>query len=48
MILAVGNVEDMLAGDPDHPDVLLEKLAPGGNITRISLPDPLTMQYPER
>lgn len=48
VILAVGNVEDMLAGDPDHPDVLLENLAPGGNITRISLPDPLTMQYPER
>jgi len=48
VILAVGNVDDMLAGDPDHPDVLLEGLAPGGNVTRIALPDPLTMQYPEQ
>jgi len=48
VILAVGNVDDMLAGDPDNPDVMLESLAPAGNVTRISLPDPLTMQYPEQ
>ena len=48
VILAVGNVDDMLAGDPDNPEVMLESLAPAGNVTRISLPDPLTMQYPER
>ncbi len=48
VILAVGNVDDMLAGDPDHPDVLLEGLAPAGNVQRIPLPDPLTMQYPEQ
>lgn len=48
VILAVGNVADMLAGDPDHPEVRLEDLAPGGNVTRIPLPDPLTMQYPAR
>jgi len=48
VILAVGNVDDILAGDPDHPETLLEGLAPAGNVTRISLPDPLTMQYPER
>jgi len=48
VILAVGNVDDMLAGDPDHPDVLLEGLAPDGNVTRIPLPDPFTMQYPEQ
>lgn len=47
VILAVGNVADMLAGDPDHPDVQLEALAPGGHMVRIPLPDPLTMEYPE-
>ncbi len=48
VILAVGNVDDMLAGDPDNPEIMLESLAPAGNVTRIALPDPLTMQYPEQ
>jgi zinc protease len=47
-ILAVGNVDDMLAGDPDHPEVSLAELAPAGVVERIGLPDPLTMQYPEQ
>jgi predicted Zn-dependent peptidase len=48
VILAVGNVDDMLAGDPENPEITLADLAPGANITRIPLPDPLTMQYPEQ
>jgi predicted Zn-dependent peptidase len=46
VILAVGNVEDMLKGDPDYPAFSLEKLAPAGRIVRIPLPDPATMVYP--
>lgn len=47
VILAVGNVGDMLRGDPDHPGHALEKTAPGGRVTRIPLPDPVTMVYPK-
>jgi predicted Zn-dependent peptidase len=46
-VLVVGNVDAMLAGDPDHPTYSLEKLAPAGRITRIPLPDPLTLEYPK-
>lgn len=46
VILGVGNVADMLRGDPDHPAFSFEKLAGGAPITRIPLPDPLTMVYP--
>ena len=46
LILAVGNVDDMLAGDSEYPDFSLTALAPGGNVTRIPLPDPMTMEYP--
>ena len=46
VILAVGNLEAILAGDPDHPDYSLEALAPGGHVERIPLPDPMTMEYP--
>lgn len=45
--LAVGNVDDMLKGDADHPAYSLEKVAPGGRVTRIPLPDPVTMVYPK-
>ncbi|NKB88623.1 MAG: hypothetical protein GKS06_10420 [Acidobacteria bacterium] len=48
VILAVGNVDDMLAGDPDHADIQLAALAPEGRVERIPLPDPLTMEYPEQ
>lgn len=48
VILAVGNVDDMLAGDADHPEFSLADLAPGGSVERIPLPDPMTMTYPER
>ena len=46
VILAVGNVDDMLAGDPDNPEYSLEALSPNGRVERIPLPDPMTMQYP--
>ncbi len=47
VILAVGNVEEMLKGDPDSPEYSFEKLSPDGKIHRIPLPDPATMVYPE-
>jgi predicted Zn-dependent peptidase len=46
VILAVGAVDDMLKGNPDKPQYSIEKLAKGRPITRIPLPDPLTMTYP--
>lgn len=46
VILAVGNTEDMLKGNPDKPDYSFKKMA-GGKIIRIPLPDPLTMEYPK-
>jgi len=47
VILAVGNVDDMLKGNPDKPEHSFKKLAPNGEIRRIPLPDPLTMVYPK-
>ncbi|MBM3776520.1 MAG: insulinase family protein, partial [Acidobacteria bacterium] len=44
VILAVGNTEAILKGNPDRPQFALAKLAP--TIHRIPLPDPLTMVYP--
>ena len=46
-ILAVGNVEEMLAGNPDKPQYKFEKFAGDGGIRRIPLPDPMTMDYPK-
>jgi predicted Zn-dependent peptidase len=46
VILAVGNVGDMLKGDPDKPQNSFEKMA-GGKIIRVPLPDPATMVYPK-
>jgi zinc protease len=46
VILAVGNVEDVLKGDPDKPANSFEKMA-GGKIIKIPLPDPVTMVYPK-
>ncbi len=46
VILVVGNVDDILKGDPDKPGISFQKIA-GGKITRIPLPDPLTMVYPK-
>ena len=45
VFLVVGNVDAMLAGDPEQPEFSLESLSPGA-VTRIPLPDPFTMEYP--
>ncbi len=44
VILAVGNVDDILKGSPDKPQYSWQKIC-GGKITRIPLPDPNTMIY---
>lgn len=44
VILVVGNADDILAGNPDKPEFQLRNF---GQIHRIPLPDPLTMEYPE-
>ena len=46
-ILVVGNLEAMLAGDPERPEYSLEDMIPGEAV-RIPLPDPFTMEYPDR
>ena len=48
LILAVGQAEDMLKGNPDRPEYSFQKLAPDGGITMIPLPNPGTMVYPDR
>ena len=46
VILAVGNVSDMLKGNPDKPQYSFDALRKGAEIARIPLPDPVTMVYP--
>lgn len=46
VILAVGNVQDMLKANPEKPQYSFEKIA-NGKIIRIPLPDPATMIYPK-
>ena len=46
VILAVGDVDTMLRGNPDRPQYSIAKLAGDRGVTRIPLPDPLTMVYP--
>ena len=46
VILVVGNVGDILKGDPDKPEYSFQKISKG-TIVRIPLPDPLTMKYPK-
>jgi predicted Zn-dependent peptidase len=48
VILAVGDVETMLRGNPDRPQYSIAKLAGDRGVTRIPLPDPLTMVYPAK
>ena len=45
VFLVVGNVDAILAGDPEQPEFSPESLSPG-DVTRIPLPDPFTMEYP--
>jgi predicted Zn-dependent peptidase len=46
VILAVGDVDTMLKGNPDRPQFSIAKLAGESGVKRIPLPDPLTMVYP--
>jgi len=46
VMLAVGNVDDMLKGNPEKPQYSFTKLAKDGKVARIPLPDPMTMIYP--
>lgn len=46
--LITGNVDDVLKGNPDKPEYQFTKFAKDGKITRIPLPDPLTMVYPDK
>lgn len=46
-ILAVGNLSDVLKGDPNRPQYSFEKMAGTGGIHRLPLPDPVTMVYPK-
>ncbi|GBC80046.1 putative zinc protease [bacterium HR09] len=41
VILVVGNVDEILKGHPDYPEIQLAKLGP---MTRLPLRDPLTLQ----
>lgn len=41
VILVVGNIEEILGGDPDHPDSRFENL---GALHRIPLRDPMTLE----
>jgi predicted Zn-dependent peptidase len=47
VILVVGNVDDLMKGNPDKPDYSFARIAKAGKITRIPLPDPVTMVYPK-
>jgi predicted Zn-dependent peptidase len=46
VILAVGDVDTIVKGNPDRPQFSIAKLAGARGVTRIPLPDPLTMIYP--
>jgi zinc protease len=46
VILGVGNVEEILRGNPDQPQYQFKNFASGGEIQHIPLPDPMTMKYP--
>jgi zinc protease len=47
VILGVGNVDEILRGNPDQPQYQFKNFAAGGEIQHIPLPDPMTMRYPE-
>ncbi len=46
VILAVGEADAILKGNPDKPQYKLDKHAGAAGIVRIPLPDPLTLVYP--
>ena len=46
VIVAVGDLDTVLRGNPDRPEYSIAKLAGDRGPVRIPLPDPLTMVYP--
>jgi predicted Zn-dependent peptidase len=46
VVVVVGNVDEILKGNPDKPEFSFQKMG-GGKVARIPLPDPLTMVYPK-
>jgi predicted Zn-dependent peptidase len=46
VILAVGNVDEVLRGDPERPEDSFGKMG-RGDVVRVPLPDPMTMEYPK-
>ncbi len=46
VILAVGNVDDVIKGNADKPQYSFQKFL-DGKVIRIPLPDPNTMVYPK-
>jgi zinc protease len=47
VILAVGNIDEMLKGNSEQPEYSFQKIA-GGRVQTIPLPDPQTMIYPKQ
>lgn len=45
-ILVVGKIDEVMAGDPDHPEHRLSDHAGAAGILDIGLPDPETLVYP--
>lgn len=45
-ILVVGKLDEVVPGDPDHPEYRIESFAGERGLIEIALPDPLTMEYP--
>jgi zinc protease len=46
VILAVGDVDTIVRGNPDRPQYSIAKIAGDRGVVKIPLPDPLTMKYP--
>lgn len=46
VILGVGNVNEVLTGNPDKPDHSLSKTAAATGVKQIPLPDAATLKYP--
>jgi zinc protease len=47
VILFVGNVDEVMKGNPDKPEFSMKKFSPNAEVVRIPLPDPNTMVYPK-
>ena len=46
VVLVVGDTSTIEDGDPEHPEYSIEALS-AGPVTRIPLPDPFTLVYPD-